>query len=133
VSAAPIGVQRRLRCINRVVSAWVGGVSASATRIDAPNLVTQYSQIVVKPFVEDELPALPAGKQALVAQPGSAQPCPAHLQGPAAFGVGPPKGGFTDYEVDKIAQGKGGQAVHLGQRIKPAGRKLRYGAGSRLF
>ena len=68
-----------------------------------------------KPFVEDELPALLAGKQALVAHPGSAQPCPVHLPGPAALCVGP-EGGFTDYEVDKLQQA-GCQAVHLGQRI----------------
>jgi RsmE family RNA methyltransferase len=68
-----------------------------------------------KPFVEDELPALLAGKQALVAHPGSAQPCPVHLQGPAVLCIGP-EGGFTDYEVDKLQQA-GCQAVHLGQRI----------------
>jgi len=68
-----------------------------------------------KPFVEDELPALLAGKQALVAHPGSAQPCPVHLPGPAALCIGP-EGGFTDYEVDKLQQA-GCQAVHLGQRI----------------
>lgn len=68
-----------------------------------------------KPFVEDELPALLAGKQALVAHPGSAQPCPAHLQGPAALCIGP-EGGFTNYEVDKLQQA-GCQSVHLGQRI----------------
>jgi len=68
-----------------------------------------------KPFVEDELPALLAGKQALVAHPGSAQPCPLHLPGPAALCIGP-EGGFTDYEVDKLQQA-GCQAVHLGQRI----------------
>jgi len=68
-----------------------------------------------KPFVEDELPALLAGKQALVAHPGSAQPCPVHLPGPAALCIGP-EGGFTDYEVDKLQQA-GCRAVHLGQRI----------------
>ncbi|HEV8077292.1 MAG TPA: 16S rRNA (uracil(1498)-N(3))-methyltransferase, partial [Marinobacter sp.] len=68
-----------------------------------------------KPFVEDELPALLNGKQALVAHPGSAQPCPVHLQGPAALCIGP-EGGFTDYEVGKLQQA-GCQAVHLGQRI----------------
>lgn len=68
-----------------------------------------------KPFAEDELPALLAGKQALVAHPGSSLPCPVHLAGPAALCIGP-EGGFTDYEVDKLQQA-GCQSVHLGRRI----------------
>lgn len=68
-----------------------------------------------KPFVEDELPALVAGKRALVAHPGMATPCPTHLTEPAALCIGP-EGGFTDYEVGKLEEA-GCQSVHLGPRI----------------
>ena len=68
-----------------------------------------------KPFVEDELPTLLGGKQALVAHPGMAAPCPTHLNEPAALCIGP-EGGFTDYEVGKLEEA-GCQSVHLGPRI----------------
>ncbi|MGC8121806.1 16S rRNA (uracil(1498)-N(3))-methyltransferase [Marinobacter sp. VGCF2001] len=68
-----------------------------------------------KPFVEDELPALLAGKHALVAHPGMATPCPTHLNEPTALCIGP-EGGFTDYEVGKLEEA-GCQSVHLGPRI----------------
>ncbi len=68
-----------------------------------------------KPFVEDELPALLAGKRALVAHPGTAVACPTHLDQPAALCVGP-EGGFTPYEVGKLEEA-GCQGVHLGPRI----------------
>ncbi|MGB1950621.1 MAG: 16S rRNA (uracil(1498)-N(3))-methyltransferase [Marinobacter sp.] len=68
-----------------------------------------------KPFVEDELPALLAGKRALVAHPGTAVACPTHLDQPAALCVGP-EGGFTPYEVGKLEEA-GCQGVHLGRRI----------------
>eukprot|EP00163_Fabomonas_tropica_P028195 TRINITY_DN5697_c0_g5_i1.p2 TRINITY_DN5697_c0_g5~~TRINITY_DN5697_c0_g5_i1.p2 ORF type:complete len:240 (+),score=29.49 TRINITY_DN5697_c0_g5_i1:1119-1838(+) len=68
-----------------------------------------------KPFVEDELPALLAGKQAYVAHPGTHTPCPTHLNEPAALCIGP-EGGFIPYEVEKL-QEAGCQAVHLGARI----------------
>lgn len=68
-----------------------------------------------KPFVEDELPALLAGRQALVAHPGTQRPCPVHLNQPTVLCIGP-EGGFTQYEVDKLEQA-GCQSVHLGPRI----------------
>ncbi len=68
-----------------------------------------------KPFVEDELPELLAGKQGLVAHPGTDTPCPVHLSAPALLCIGP-EGGFTAYEVDKLQQA-GCQGVHLGPRI----------------
>lgn len=68
-----------------------------------------------KPFVEDELPALLAGRRALVAHPRTATPCPSQLEEPAALCIGP-EGGFIPYEVDKLAEA-GCQAVHLGSRI----------------
>lgn len=68
-----------------------------------------------KPFVEDELPALLRGKRALVAHPGTATPCPTHLDLPTALCVGP-EGGFTPYEVGKLEEA-GCECVHLGPRI----------------
>ncbi|WP_297790618.1 16S rRNA (uracil(1498)-N(3))-methyltransferase [uncultured Marinobacter sp.] len=68
-----------------------------------------------KPFVEDELPTLLQGKRALVAHPGTATPCPAHLDQPVALCVGP-EGGFTPYEVGKLEEA-GCESVHLGPRI----------------
>ena len=68
-----------------------------------------------KPFVEDELPALSANKQALVAHPGTNTSCPVHLNQPTVLCVGP-EGGFTAYEVGKLEEA-GCQSVHLGPRI----------------
>lgn len=68
-----------------------------------------------KPFVEDELPALLANKQALVAHPGTNTPCPVHLNQPTVLCIGP-EGGFTAYEVGKLEEA-GCQSVHLGPRI----------------
>lgn len=68
-----------------------------------------------KPFVEDELPSILAGKQALVAHPGTHTPCPVHLNRATALCIGP-EGGFTDYEVGKLEEA-GCASVHLGPRI----------------
>ena len=68
-----------------------------------------------KPFVEDELPGLLNSKQGLVAHPGTATPCPVHLQEPALLCIGP-EGGFIPYEVEKLAEA-GCVQVHLGPRI----------------
>lgn len=67
-----------------------------------------------KPFVEDRLPAIISGTSALVAHPGSTNPCPANLHTPVTLAVGP-EGGFTTYEVDKLI-GVGLVPVHLGAR-----------------
>lgn len=76
---------------------------------------TVHIRKLFKPFVEDELPALLAGKRALVAHPGTETPCPTHLTEPAALCIGP-EGGFTPYEVGKLEEA-GCQGVHLGPRI----------------
>ena len=68
-----------------------------------------------KPFVEDELPALLADRPGLVAHPGTATPCPVHLNQPATLCIGP-EGGFIPYEVDKLTEA-GCRSVHLGPRI----------------
>lgn len=70
-----------------------------------------------KPFIEDSVPQLIAGSQAIVAHPGEGQLCPGKVgrQQHITLAVGP-EGGFTDYEIDKFKQA-GFQGCHLGERI----------------
>lgn len=67
-----------------------------------------------KPFVEDRLPAIAAGTCALVAHPGSSQPCPCNVEQAMTLVIGP-EGGLTTYEVEKLAAA-GLRPVHLGKR-----------------
>ena len=67
-----------------------------------------------KPFVEDDLPELAVDSCALVAHPGSSQPCPANVHGKITLAIGP-EGGFTPYEVDLLVNA-GLNQVHLGTR-----------------
>ena len=67
-----------------------------------------------KPFVEDDLPELAVDSCALVAHPGSSQPCPANVHGKITLAIGP-EGGFTPYEVDLLVNA-GLNQVHLGAR-----------------
>jgi len=68
-----------------------------------------------KPFVEDELPQLAAGRACWLPHPGSADAFPAQLNPPAIVAIGP-EGGFIPYEVNMLQQ-HGFTAVHMGQRI----------------
>lgn len=68
-----------------------------------------------RPFVEDELPALLAGRNALLAHPGAAPPCPAAPGGPLALAIGP-EGGYTDFEAGLLAA-TGFRPVQAGTRI----------------
>ncbi len=69
-----------------------------------------------KPFVEDILPALAAGKRCLTAHPlPDSPPCPTGLSGDTLLAVGP-EGGFIPYEVEKLAE-CGFTTVQLGPRI----------------
>lgn len=69
-----------------------------------------------KPFVEDELPALAAGKAAWTAHPvPDALPCPSTINEPCLLAVGP-EGGFIQYEVEKLAAA-GFRTIGLGPRI----------------
>ena len=68
-----------------------------------------------RPFVEDALPAIVAGRRALVAHPSAQAPCPRELPGDTVLVVGP-EGGFTDYELGRLTE-TGCQAVELGPRI----------------
>jgi RsmE family RNA methyltransferase len=68
-----------------------------------------------KPFVEDELPGLIAGRRALLAHPGDHPACPRDVGQPSLLLIGP-EGGFIPYEVDKL-QSAGCATVTLGPRI----------------
>jgi RsmE family RNA methyltransferase len=68
-----------------------------------------------KPFVEDSLPGMLAGKHALLAHPGEHPPCPRGIQGETVLVIGP-EGGFIPYEVE-LLQAAGCHAVSLGRRI----------------
>ena len=68
----------------------------------------------LKPFAEDELPALIAGTRALLAHPPAASPCPRAVPEPVTLAVGP-EGGFNAYEVELLGA-QGFEAVSLGPR-----------------
>ena len=68
-----------------------------------------------KPFVEDELQQWSAGTNRLVAHPRDAQNCPTPSLTPTTLAIGP-EGGFTEYEVDMLAQ-QGFTSISLGARI----------------
>jgi RsmE family RNA methyltransferase len=79
-------------------------------------LPTLHLQRRFKPFVEDDLPALVAGKRALVAHPGDYPACPGPTpQQRTLLAIGP-EGGFIPYEID-LLQAAGLEAVSLGPRI----------------
>ncbi|MEE4191770.1 MAG: 16S rRNA (uracil(1498)-N(3))-methyltransferase [Halieaceae bacterium] len=68
-----------------------------------------------KPFVEDELPGLLAGRRGLLAHPGNYPPCPRSGGEPTLLVIGP-EGGLIPYEVEKL-EGAGCETVSLGPRI----------------
>ncbi|REG81468.1 16S rRNA (uracil(1498)-N(3))-methyltransferase [Marinomonas pollencensis] len=68
-----------------------------------------------RPFVEDQLPAILAGKRGLLAHPYKAQVCPVAIEEPCVLALGP-EGGWNEFEVTKwLAAGM--ESVHLGERI----------------
>lgn len=68
-----------------------------------------------KPFVEDELPTMIAGRRGLLAHPGDYPACPRAAGGPTLLVIGP-EGGFIPYEVEKLADA-GCETVSLGPRV----------------
>lgn len=68
-----------------------------------------------RPFVEDRLPGLLAGRRGLLAHPGMPDPCPRGLTEPSLLLVGP-EGGFIPWEVEKLLAA-GCEGIHLGPRI----------------
>jgi RsmE family RNA methyltransferase len=83
------------------------------------SLDTMLPQVVshrrFKPFAEDLLPGMTAGRHALLAHPGDYPPCPRDLRQQTLLVIGP-EGGFIPYEVDQL-QAAGCQPVSLGPRI----------------
>ncbi|MGI9273997.1 MAG: 16S rRNA (uracil(1498)-N(3))-methyltransferase [Endozoicomonas sp.] len=68
-----------------------------------------------KPFVEDRLPGMVAGKRGLVAHPVGGTACPHMISEEAVLAIGP-EGGFIPYEVEKLEEA-GFERIHLGSRI----------------
>jgi RsmE family RNA methyltransferase len=68
-----------------------------------------------RPFVEDELPAIAAGSQCLVAHPAAGAPLAPADAGHATLAMGP-EGGFTDFEIALLGTA-GFAACTLGARV----------------
>lgn len=68
-----------------------------------------------KPFVEDMIPHMVAGKRCLLAHPYNASVCPVALAEPSVLAIGP-EGGWNEFEVEKWCEA-GFNQVHLGDRI----------------
>lgn len=83
-----------------------------------------------KPFVQDELPAIIANTQAMVAHPYTEKNCPRAIDHAVTLAVGP-EGGFIPYEIDLLQQCRF-EAVHLGERIMRVETAIPYLLG-RLF
>jgi RsmE family RNA methyltransferase len=70
---------------------------------------------LLRPFAEEELPALIRGTLPLLAHPGSAAACPRAVADPVTLVIGP-EGGFIPAEIDLLARA-GCLPVHLGPRV----------------
>lgn len=68
-----------------------------------------------RPFVEDRLPALGNGRDALLAHPGAGENFPSHPHTPGLLTIGP-EGGFIPFE-EELLRVAGCRPVSLGQRI----------------
>jgi 16S rRNA (uracil1498-N3)-methyltransferase len=68
-----------------------------------------------KPFVEDELPNIIKNTAPFIAQPSDIPDCPYNFNDPATLAIGP-EGGFTEYEVNKLAE-QGFNKISIGKRI----------------
>lgn len=75
--------------------------------------VAQYKRF--RPFVEDVLPQMIAGKQAFVAHPYAAQTMPFAINQPTVLLIGP-EGGFIPFEINLLAE-NGCVACSIGERI----------------
>lgn len=95
-----------------VIEAWLkdGLVQARDTILPHVHLRKRF-----KPFVEDELPAIMAGKETFVAHPYNAAPMPPVSTKERVIIIGP-EGGFIDYEIGLLQQ-QGAQAISMGERI----------------
>lgn len=69
-----------------------------------------------RPFVEDELPAIAAGTQALVAHPAGERECPRNVSEPLTLAIGP-EGGFIPFEIELLQKAADFTPVTLGLRV----------------
>ena len=100
----------RLAEENLLLQRVLGLEQAKDTRL--PDL---HLRRLLRPFAEEELPALARETLALVAHPGAPGPCPRAVAGPVTLAIGP-EGGFIPAEVELLVRA-GFQAVDLGPRI----------------
>jgi 16S rRNA (uracil1498-N3)-methyltransferase len=70
---------------------------------------------LLRPFAEDELPAIVDGSLALAAHPGASAPCPRAVDRPVTLAIGP-EGGFIPAEIELLKRA-GFMDVDLGPRI----------------
>jgi RsmE family RNA methyltransferase len=70
---------------------------------------------LLKPFVEDELPAIIKDTLALMAHPAAQHPCPRDLKENVTLAIGP-EGGFISYEIEKLIS-LGFGPISLGKRL----------------
>ena len=68
-----------------------------------------------RPFVEDELPALCQGRDALLADPAATSVYPSDPQGDCVLIIGP-EGGFIPFERE-LLMSWGARPVHVGDRV----------------
>ncbi|MEM1404480.1 MAG: 16S rRNA (uracil(1498)-N(3))-methyltransferase [Pseudomonadota bacterium] len=92
--------------------AWLlaGLEQAMDTRMPAVTLSQRF-----RPFAEDVLPRLCAGREALLADHRAAEPYPSAPQIPGVLVIGP-EGGFTEFECELIGNA-GAKAVTMGDRV----------------
>lgn len=88
----------------------LGLEQARDTRLPQVSFETRF-----KPFVEDRLPALLAGRRGLLAHPGMPMPCPRGIDDDSVLLIGP-EGGFIPFEVELLLEA-GCEGIHLGERI----------------
>nr|WP_297460657.1 16S rRNA (uracil(1498)-N(3))-methyltransferase [uncultured Halomonas sp.] len=88
----------------------LGLEQARDTRLPEVNFETRF-----KPFVEDRLPGLLAGRRGLLAHPGMPTACPRGISDETVLLIGP-EGGFIPFEVECLL-GAGCEGIHLGERI----------------
>lgn len=94
------------------IVAWLGAGLEQAVDTVLPEVVLRPR---LKPFVEDELPAIAAGTGCVIAHPAASAPLVAAGNAPVTLAIGP-EGGFSDFELGLFAVA-GFTAASLGARV----------------